>query len=484
MTPPAARPGRQQLTVFGFLMLTQFVATMDTQIVATAIPTIVGELGQAERFGWLVSAYVLAQCAVMPIYGKLGDLIGRKVVVLAALAIFLVGSALCAASWSMTSLIAARTLQGLGNGGLLVSVFAVGADLFEPRTRARFQGYLSFVFVLGSFVGPTLGGYLTETLGWRSIFFVNLVPGLAAMAGFLIFMPRHISDRRPVIDYAGAITLALAVTLVVTWVDSPRVFGGFASAPSLGFAAAAILAAAAWVAVERRAPEPVLPLGLLARRDFALLVGATVACGAVSVGLVNYYAYFLQMGLGKSPTDAGLYFIAITVGVSSGALVSGRLMSRGVPFTTPLRVSLALSAAMLVVFSWATHHVWDPALAAMFVVQGVSTGLAMNATVLGAQVSAPRGDVGAATGAISLVRTVGAAVAIAVFGTILARGIEGLGQGGAMTPGRMAALAPEARADLLARYTDSFEVLFLCAASIALAGFGAACLIRRPRDDG
>lgn len=482
----ASEPGptRNQLVVFGFLMLTQLIATLDNQIVATAMPTIVGDLGQAEHFSWLVSAYVLAQCAVMPVYGKLGDLIGRKTVVIAALVIFTIGSLLCAVSWSMTSLILARTLQGLGNGGLLVSVFAVSADLFAPRTRAKFQSYLSFVFVFGSFIGPTLGGFLTVTLGWRSIFLVTAPMGLIAILGFLRFMPQRKSGRQPIIDYGGAVVLAMTVTTLVIWVDSARLFDGFATPVSLTLGAMALAGAALWLRIERRAPEPVVPLGLFAQRNFALLVALTLCNGAVSVGLITYFAYFLQMGVGKSPSAAGLYFIAITIGVSSGALLAGRLMSRDVHFTRPLRASFTLCALVLTLIAWLPHDMSEPFLVALFVMQGFSMGLAMNAIMLGAQISAPEGDVGAATGAISLVRTVGAALAIAIYGTIIALGMAGLDTGSGlsaseMTPALLDTLTEEARHEVVTLYSDSFTSLFQTAAGFALLGLVFACLMRR-----
>ena len=329
---PKANGGRM---AFAFLMLAQLIASLDNQLVATALPTIVGDLGQAEHFSWLVTAYVLAQCAVMPISGKLGDLIGRKRVMVTSLLIFSVGAVFCAVSWSMSSLIMARLVQGLGTGGILVSVFAVNADLFEPGRRARFQSYLSFVFVFGSFVGPTLGGYLTAAAGWRSIFLVTLPLAALSILGFLKCLPGHVSRRRPVIDFAGAIAIALTVTILVIWTDSARVFGSFSAPESLFLALAAGLGLVLSALIERRAPEPVLPPGLLRQWNFSLLCVTTLCSGAVSLGLVTYYAYFLQMAFGLSPAHSGLFFIALTVGVSSGALLSGQMMTRGWHFADP-----------------------------------------------------------------------------------------------------------------------------------------------------
>jgi EmrB/QacA subfamily drug resistance transporter len=471
---------------FAFLMLAQLIASLDNQLVATALPTIVGDLGQAEHFSWLVTAYVLAQCAVMPISGKLGDLIGRKRVMVASLLIFSVGAVFCAVSWSMSSLIMARLVQGLGTGGILVSVFAVNADLFEPGRRARFQSYLSFVFVFGSFVGPTLGGYLTAAAGWRSIFLATLPLAALSILGFLKYLPGHVSGRRPVIDFAGAIAIALTVTILVIWTDSARTFGSFSAPESLFLALAAGLGLLLSALIERRAPEPVMPPELLRQWNFSLLCVTTLCSGAVSLGLVTYYAYFLQMAFGLSPAQSGLFFIALTVGVSSGALLSGQMMAHGGHFADPLRLSLLLGAAVLLVFSALPQHASMTLISAVFISQGLATGLGMNALVLGAQATARPQDVGAATGAISLVRTIGAAFGIAIYGTIIALGLADMQQVlsrdiSAVTPTMLAGLSEAVRNDLLQHYREAFATLFRCAALIAVCGFVASCLIRKTR---
>lgn len=226
-----------------------------------------------------------------------------------------------------------------------------------------------------------------------------------------------------------------------------------------------------------------MPLTLLASRDFALLVVCTLCCGAISVGLINYHAYFMQMAIGLTPSQAGLFFIAITVGVTCGALVSGRLMSAGWHFTRLLRCSLGLSVVMLSVFAHLSAHVPLAGLAAAFVVQGIATGLSMNAPVLGAQVTALPRDMGAATGAISLVRMVGAALGIAVYGAILAAGRAGLhlpGGDGALTPAALAALPAELRQMVVAQSVASFATLYQIAAFIAAFGFLTTLFMRRP----
>lgn len=476
--------GHKHLVIFPFLALTLLLATLDNQIVATAMPTIVGDLGAAQHLSWLISAYILSQCAVIPIYGKLGDLFGRKYVTVAALGLFTLGSILCAGSWSMESLIVARVVQGLGAGGLLVSVFAICADLFEPARRAKFQSYLSFTLVFGSCIGPTLGGFLTEAFGWRSIFLVTAPIGVVSIIGILKFLPLKISERQPVIDYAGALMLALTVAMLVVWGGSVNVFGSFGSAQSVALGIAAVSAGAAWVLVERRAKEPIIPLQLLAQRNFLLLAIATMCSGAVALGLVNYYAYFLQMVVGLSPMQAGLYFIALTIGVSMGALVSGRLMSRGVDFVTPLRVSLVLSGITLSIFSFLPQNASTAELSLAFIIQGGAVGLSMNASVLGAQVTATERDVGAATSAISLARMIGAAFGIAIYGSIMATGLSGVGLPEneglvGMTPEVLHELPPKLYTLVVSSFASSFSILFQVAAAMAIFGFFTTLFIRR-----
>ena len=470
--------------VFLVLMLAQLVATLDSQIVSTALPTIIGALGGADDFAWLVSAYILAQCVVMPIAGKLGDLFGRRAVMVASLVIFMAGSVCCALSWSMPALILSRSLQGLGTGGVLVSVFAINADLFEPSRRARFQSYLSFVFVFGSFVGPALGGALTSVAGWRTIFLVTLPLAALSVAGLLTLLPRTGQRGQPRIDYAGAVSIALAVAMLVVWIDSSRLFGSFLSPGSCALGVAAAIAVVLATRIERRAPEPILPPALLANRDFAFLSLATLCSGAVTVGLVPYYAYFLQMAHGLAPAVSGLFFIALTVGVSAGALLAGAMMARDVSFAVPLRLSLLLTIGTLLAFAALPRDSGLLWIALVFICQGMTVGLSMNALVFGAQVIALPRDMGAATGAISLARTIGAAFGVAIYGAVIALGLTRivLPEGRAiseLTPAILDGFGLAERSGVIAAYHAAFGSLFRLAAIIAAAGFICSCLIRR-----
>ncbi|MFN7102840.1 MAG: MFS transporter, partial [Pseudorhizobium sp.] len=222
---PLVEDHRQRLIVFWFLMAALFMATLDNQVVSTALPTIVGEFGALDRFAWVGSAYLLAMSAVMPVYGKLGDLFGRKFVMLAAIAIFVLGSLLCGVAWSMDSLIAARVFQGMGGGGIMVSIFSINADLFEPRERARYQSYSSLMLMASGSIGPTLGGTLSDLFGWRSIFLINLPIGIVILVGLVLMLPHRRPTRQPKIDYLGALLLAGFTTSVVLFADGMQIFG-------------------------------------------------------------------------------------------------------------------------------------------------------------------------------------------------------------------------------------------------------------------
>ena len=276
-----------RLKLFLFLMTALFMATLDNQIVATALPTIVAEFGEMERFGWIGSAYLLATCAVMPLYGKLGDLFGRKYVMLAAVAIFTLGSVACGLAVSMNTLIAARVLQGLGGGGIMVSIFSITADLFEPRQRARYQSYSSLVLMASGAIGPVLGGTMSDLFGWRSIFLVNIPIGLIVLAGLFFFLPYRRPTRLPTIDYAGALLIAGAATSVVLLGDGAELFGSLFSPGSLAVVVIGTLCVVAWVLVERRAPEPIVPLTLFRNPTFSLMLVISLMSGVPGWTCVN-----------------------------------------------------------------------------------------------------------------------------------------------------------------------------------------------------
>ena len=477
-----------RLTLFLFLMSAMFMATLDNQIVSTALPTIVGEFGQMERFGWVGSAYLLATCAVMPLYGKLGDLFGRKYVMLSAILIFTLGSIACGFAASMNTLIAARVLQGLGGGGIMVSIFSINADLFEPRERARYQSYSSLVLMASGAIGPVLGGAMSDLFGWRSIFLVNIPIGVLVIAGLMVFLPYRRPTRVPRIDYAGALLLAGAITSVVLLADGSELFGSLLSTGSLAVIGFGVLCAIAWVVVERRAPEPVVPLPLFANSTFSLFLIISMASGAIGIGLVNYFALFLQTTTGLSPSLAGLMFVTLTGGIVCGSLSAGRLISTSGRYK-PFAVASA-GIAILSLFLMSQVQPGTPifVIGAIMAIHGIGIGLGQQVPVLGVQNSAPQRDVGAATGSVTLARMGGASIGISIYGATIAAGlsrqdlaIPGLESIEKMTPQMLAAL-PEASRQMVAdHYTQAFHPLFITAAIIALAAFVCAICLKSVR---
>ncbi|CAN7335261.1 MDR family MFS transporter [Rhizobium sp. LjRoot30] len=488
---PLVADNRRRFLVFSLLMTALFMATLDNQIVSTALPTIVGEFGQLERFGWVGSSYLLASSAVMPLYGKLGDLFGRKYVMIAAVVIFVVGSMVCGLAVSMNTLIAARVLQGLGGGGLMVSIFSINADLFAPRERAKYQSYSSLMLMASGAIGPTLGGTMSDFFGWRSIFLVNIPIGLLVLVGLVFLLPYRRPARQPKIDYAGALLLAAAVASVVLAADSAELFGSLVSVQSAAIVATGILCAVAWVVVERRAPEPIVPLSLFRNPTFTLLLVISLASGAIGIGLVNYYALFLQTTTGLSPSVAGLLFIALTGGIVCGSLSAGRLIAaygRYKPF------SIASTSLCLVALGLFTQvHPGTPivVISGILLLHGFGVGLGQQVPILGVQNAAAKGDIGAATGAVTLTRMSGAAIAISIYGAVVASGIARLGEvvpGVAdieqLTPKMLAALPADTRQMIAETYSHAFLPLFLTAGGIAIIGLIAALSlkpIRLPR---
>src|SRR5208337_3763865 len=282
---------------------------LDSTIVATALPTIVGDLGGLERLSWVTSAYLLAQTAVTPLYGKLGDQLGRKRVLQSAVVLFLVGSALCGLAGSMTELIAFRAVQGLGAGGLIVLVQATVGDIVSPRERGRYQGLFGAVFGVASVAGPLLGGVIVEHLSWRWIFYVNLPIGMVALVVISATLPAVSARTRPAVDYLGAGILASALSAIVLVASLGGTTWAWTSLQTLLVGAAAVLLLVLFGAVERRAREPVLPLAVLHNEVFRIAGLLSLIVGFALFGSVTFLPLFFQTVFGASPTDAGLRLI-------------------------------------------------------------------------------------------------------------------------------------------------------------------------------
>lgn len=472
---PMEMDHRRRLIAFAFLLTGVFMATLDNQIVATALPTIVGEFGQLERFGWVGSAYLLASSAVMPLYGKLGDLFGRKYVMMAAVFIFTLGSATCGLAVSMDTLIAARVLQALGGGGIMVSIFSINADLFEPRERAKYQSYSSLMLMLSGAIGPALGGVMSDLFGWRSIFLINLPIGIIVLIGIGAMLPYKRPHRKPKIDYLGAILIAAAIASFVLWADSSELFGGLLAPQSLAILGIGALCIVIWIQVEKRVAEPVVPLSLFSKSTVNLLLIYSMASGAIGIGLSTYFALYLQSAIGLTPTNAGLFFIPLTGGIAIGSVTSGRIMSRTGRYKVFAVISgvSAVLALTTIAFLPQSAPLW--AIAPLLLINGLGIGVAQQVPVLGVQNAADRRDTGAATGVVTLTRMGGASIGISVYGAILAASvahltvpIPGVDDIEKLTPKDVSGLPEATRQAIASVYHNAFHPLFLTGAAIGL----------------
>ncbi|HXR99608.1 MAG TPA: MDR family MFS transporter [Pyrinomonadaceae bacterium] len=316
------------LVVFGGLLLVMLLAALDSTIVATALPTIVGELGGLEHLSWVVTAYLLAQTIVTPIYGKLGDLYGRKRVLQFAIIIFLIGSALCGLSQSMTHLILFRAIQGLGGGGLMVTTQAVVGDIIPPRDRGRYQGIFGAAFGVASVAGPLLGGYFTTNLTWRWIFYINLPLGIIALGVLAVTLPAQGSFLRHAVDYVGAGLLAASLSAIVLVTDLGGITYPWSSPFMIGLIVLGIVALAAFIVIEGRAAEPILPLHLFRIRDVWVTSVVGLIIGFALLGSVTYLPLFLQIVKGLSPTASGLRMIPLMGGTLATSILAGQIVSR------------------------------------------------------------------------------------------------------------------------------------------------------------
>ncbi|MER6017829.1 MFS transporter [Streptomyces anulatus] len=497
--PPPAGPApgpdaaeispRKVRMVFLGLMLTLLLAALDQMIVATALPKIVGELHGLEKMSWAVTAYLLASTIVLPLYGKLGDLFGRKGVFQFAIVVFIIGSALAGWSRTMDELIAFRAVQGIGGGGLMIGVQAIIADIVPARERGRYMGLIGAVFGLASVAGPLLGGFFTDHASWRWCFYINVPFGLVTLAVIAVVLKLPRPAVRPRLDVLGAVLLAVASTclvLVTSWGGTEYAWG---STTILGLAAGAVVTTVLFVAAEHRAAEPIIPLRLFRDSVFNVtgLVGAVV--GIALFGAASYLPTYLQMVDGASATESGLLMLPMMMGIVGGSIVSGQLITR----TGRYRIYPILGSAVSVVGMWLLSllEADTSPLAYSFyqAVLGIGIGLVMSVLVLAVQNSVRPSDLGTATSANNYFRQIGGSVGAAIFGTLFAgRLSDALGvrlPAGAelpdpesITPQIVHAMEPALRDAYIQAYVDAMPRIFLYLVPVLVLGLILAFFLK------
>ncbi|RFU42837.1 DHA2 family efflux MFS transporter permease subunit [Actinomadura logoneensis] len=492
---PAAGDANSQrqiyIGIFG-LMLGMFLAMLDNLIVGTALPTIVGDLGGLAHLSWVVTAYALAAAASTPIWGKLGDLYGRKGMFMSAIVIFLVGSMLSGLAQNMAELIGFRALQGLGAGGLMVGAMAIIGDLVPPRERGRFQGMIGGMMPVAFVGGPLLGGFLTDHFSWRWAFYVNVPIGAVALLVTGFGMHLHSRRVKARIDFIGAALLTVGVvcvTLVASWggVEYP-----WASAQIVGLGVTGVVALAVFVFAETRVPEPILPMRLFRSRNFTAAQILSFLVGGAMFGAVNFLPQYMQNVQGASPTNSGLLLLPLMFGMLAVMLTTGQLITRNGRYRVyPIIGGAVLTGGMLVLLMLTVH---TSLAMSSFMTLGVGLGMGfiMQISMLVTQNSVELRDMGAASGAVTLFRTIGGSLGVALLGSIYTHRLEGaLGDhlgaaaahkivsgGGHFTPEKLKTLPANVRDAFEAGVTSGLHGVAIGGAVLAALAFVAAWFIK------
>jgi len=485
--PSGAR--REVLIVLPGLLLAIMLAMLDQLIVSTALPRIVGTLGGVTHLSWVVTAYVLAATVTTPLYGKLGDMYGRKRLLVAAILIFLVGSALSGLAHSIDQLIAFRAVQGLGAGGLLVGAIATLGDLVSPRERGQYMGYMMATMMLAMIAGPLVGGYITDSLSWRWIFYINMPVGGAALLylAATLHLPRHTVKRK--IDYLGAALLALAATAVVlltTWGGSQY---GWGSPVIIGLAVLAALSTLAFCLAETRAAEPVLPLHVFRNLNFTLSSAMSFLTGLMLFGALTFLPLYQQTVQHLSATGSGLMLIPMMFGSMVTTILAGQVTTRTGKYKIfPILGGLGMTAGLLLLTQLSINTSLVVS-GLYFAVLGIGMGFLMNMTTIIVQNSVEPRDMGVASSSRTFFQQIGGSIGVSIFGVIFARkltaemsarapGVHLNSGGGQFNPVTVNHLPATIRHDVFFAITHAVQSVFVWAVPSAVAVFVLAWFVK------
>ncbi|HZP26467.1 MAG TPA: MDR family MFS transporter [Dehalococcoidia bacterium] len=486
----AAPTTPQRQTHRGFvvaaLILAMFTAAIEGTIVATAMPTIAGKLGSFELFSWVFSIFLLTQAASIPIYGRLADMYGRKPIFIGGCSIFILGTVLCATAQSMPMLIAFRAVQGIGAGSIIpISATLIG-DLFTIKERARVQGWMSSVWGISSVAGPTTGGFIVDTIGWRWIFLLNVPLALLSMSVLIFFLHERLEKRQHKIDYAGSLLMVAATsTFLVFLLEGGKSWPWFSGA-SMGLLATALVTLAAFLYHENRTPEPLLPLSLFRSRLIAVASLITLATGVITIGISGNVPNFVQGVHGESATVAGLALAGMTMGWPIASVTAGHvLVSKGFRFSVFLGAPpLLISGIWLSTFN--THTTPLEVAGATFVL-GLAMGFISTSIIVMVQNAVDWTRRGVVTSTNMFMRQMGSALGIAVLGALVNSQVHGLkvpGPNGSLVStdalldeNRRRALSPETIAQLSSGLTDGLHLAFLAILAMSLLAIAVIALL-------
>ncbi|MBK8294296.1 MAG: MFS transporter [Solirubrobacterales bacterium] len=475
--------------VIAGLMLVMLLAALDQTIVSTALPTIVGELGGLNHLSWVVTSYLLAVTIGTPLYGKLGDMYGRRRVIQGALVIFLIGSMLCGLANGMTELIAFRAIQGIGGGGLMVSAQAGIGDVVSPRERGRFMGLFGAVFGIASIGGPLIGGCLTTHLSWRWIFYVNVPRGLAALVVLSLTFPKAKLQAKRAIDYAGTALLAVGLSSIVLLTTLGGTTYDWGSIQIIGLGVIGVLALVLFARVEQRADEPILPPHLFRNKVFVVTSALGFVVGFALFGSLTYLPLFQQVVRGLDPTESGLQMLPLMGGLLIASIGSGQIISRIGRYRIFPILGTAIACIGLYLLSGIDSDIGAGTMALYMAILGFGLGLVMQVLVLAVQNAVSYSELGVATSGATLFRSIGGSMGTAILGAIFANrlatelaaklpaGSPPSAGSGHIDPAQIQALPDLVRAGYIDAFTSSLTTVFLAASAVVAFAFILAWLI-------